>query len=284
MNLTIVEDRAEVAERINSLHAEMTGHMSMAVKKAILIGELLLEQKHSLEHGEWIPWVNENLVFGDRQARKYMRVYTNRNSGSDLIDGASSINAAVSLLAESKEVEPLEQAIEYRDSDETVKKLNAQADTILQLEKDLEVYITERRRLQDEIESLRNEQVTTEIQSVDLESEEEIERLKKELIEANEELTRLESVKANEEHIKETLQEIQELKQKKSEMYADAESVKVVQRVLIRSREFFTREVMQIPALNLRPESVRVMQQDFKGLVELVENWLDAVKERFINE
>lgn len=229
MNLTIVEDRTEVAERINSLHAEMTGHMSMAVKKAIQIGELLVEQKNSLEHGEWIPWVESNLTFGRKQAAAYMRVYNRRDEIANVTSGLhlTSLNQAVSLLADPKPEEVgVEQVVEYRDSDETIARLKKQEDTIQQLESDLETYINERRRLMEEVEGLRgaSDQTLTEIQSVDLESADEIERLKKELTEANEELQRLESVKANEEHIKETLKEIQELKQKKSEMYADVKA------------------------------------------------------------
>jgi hypothetical protein len=119
MNLTIVEDRTEVAERINSLHAEMTGHMSMAVKKAIQIGELLVEQKNSLEHGEWIPWVESNLTFGRKQAAAYMRVYNRRDEIANVTSGLhlTSLNQAVSLLADPKPEEVgVEQVVEYRDS------------------------------------------------------------------------------------------------------------------------------------------------------------------------
>lgn len=75
----------------------------LAVKKAIEIGRLLTEQKAELAHGEWIPWVESNLTFNDSQARKYMRVYRNRHRSTDLLDGATSINQAVALLAEPKD-------------------------------------------------------------------------------------------------------------------------------------------------------------------------------------
>lgn len=84
----------------------------LAVKKAIEIGRLLTEQKSRLVHGGWIPWVENNLTFNDSQARKYMRVYRNRHRSTDLLDGATSINQAVALLAE-----PKDQPAEDRDDD-----------------------------------------------------------------------------------------------------------------------------------------------------------------------
>jgi chromosome segregation ATPase len=98
----------------------------------------------------------------------------------------------------------------------------------------------------------------------------------------NEQLSKLKRLESEEAKIKETLDQIHELEKRKTYLFKDAESTKVVHQVLVRSREFFTRECMQIPALKLRPESVKVMQQDFEGLVELVENWLEAIKGRFI--
>jgi len=96
MDNELMTDRAD---RINIIHSEMTGHMMTAVKKAIEIGRLLTEQKEQLAHGEWIPWIRSNIVFSERQANKYMQIYSNKNSGSYLLDGATSINKAVALLA-----------------------------------------------------------------------------------------------------------------------------------------------------------------------------------------
>jgi len=46
--------------------------------KGIRIGQLLSEQKTSLKHGEFIPWVKANLPFTERTAQFYMKIYTNR--------------------------------------------------------------------------------------------------------------------------------------------------------------------------------------------------------------
>jgi len=78
-------------QEINKLHNEIGGALKITLDKAIRIGELLTEQKESLKHGEFTPWVNENLPFTDRTARRYMTLYRNRDrlkmdNVSDLVD------------------------------------------------------------------------------------------------------------------------------------------------------------------------------------------------------
>lgn len=38
------------------------------------IGALLIEAKKKIDHGEWLNWLLENVTFGERTARNYMRV------------------------------------------------------------------------------------------------------------------------------------------------------------------------------------------------------------------
>lgn len=68
----------EAVEEILTLHTEIVGLMESSLQKATRIGELLLEIKTQVPHGEFIPWINENLPFGDRIARKHMRLFDNR--------------------------------------------------------------------------------------------------------------------------------------------------------------------------------------------------------------
>lgn len=61
------------------------------------IGECLMEAKGMLTHGEWLPWLNEQVEFSERTATRFMRLareWTNRTALSDL--GATK---ALSLLA-----------------------------------------------------------------------------------------------------------------------------------------------------------------------------------------
>ena len=66
------------ADEIVRLHGEIEGLFKMSLDKAMRIGELLAEQKATMKHGEFTPWVKGNLPFTDRTARNYMRVYRNQ--------------------------------------------------------------------------------------------------------------------------------------------------------------------------------------------------------------
>ncbi|MBW8003978.1 MAG: DUF3102 domain-containing protein, partial [Planctomycetes bacterium] len=70
-------EKSRITE-INTLHSEIGGHLKMTLDKAIRIGELLTEQKAGLQHGKWIPWIEENLPFSERSVRDYMRFYDRR--------------------------------------------------------------------------------------------------------------------------------------------------------------------------------------------------------------
>lgn len=48
-------------QEIVALHGEIIGHLKRSLEKAIRIGELLAEQKKTVQHGDWIPWMTANL-------------------------------------------------------------------------------------------------------------------------------------------------------------------------------------------------------------------------------
>jgi hypothetical protein len=135
--------------------------------EAILtIGRCLVEAKDILPHGEWIPWLNEQVEFSERTARRFMRLYrecSNRPALADL--GATKALALLALPPEEREAfvaehnvidmsaRQLEQAIKERDDarkeaeaakadaiaaeqarlkmEEDVKRANASLETIL---------------------------------------------------------------------------------------------------------------------------------------------------------
>ena len=67
---------------INKLHKEIVKLANISVEKAIKIGELLYKQKLNLNHGEFGKWIKDNLIFGTRQAERYMMIYKGKNYGS----------------------------------------------------------------------------------------------------------------------------------------------------------------------------------------------------------
>jgi hypothetical protein len=69
---------SEAASEINRLHGEICQAARTTIDKAIRIGELLAEQKATLKHGEWLPWLDANVQFTARTASNYLRVFKNR--------------------------------------------------------------------------------------------------------------------------------------------------------------------------------------------------------------
>ena len=86
---------------IVALHGQILTTARTTLDKAIRIGQLLTEQKASLKHGEWLPWVEANLPFDRRTATNYMAVYSKREMVSHLDNPTD----AYRLLAEPKVTE-----------------------------------------------------------------------------------------------------------------------------------------------------------------------------------
>ena len=61
-----------VASKINQAHAHAIEHADSAIGFAKQAGELLLQVKAELPHGEFILWLAANCNVSDRQARRYM--------------------------------------------------------------------------------------------------------------------------------------------------------------------------------------------------------------------
>ncbi len=70
-------DLGGYAQRINAKHhaAEQTAHQALEYAKES--GELLLEAKGKVAHGQWLSWIDTNLHIGPRQAQKYMKLAKN---------------------------------------------------------------------------------------------------------------------------------------------------------------------------------------------------------------
>jgi len=62
-------------QEIISLHNEIIAYLKMSLPKAIRIGELLIQQKAILKHGDWLPWIKKNLPFSRQTADNYRHCY-----------------------------------------------------------------------------------------------------------------------------------------------------------------------------------------------------------------
>lgn len=110
---SIVAENASLnalAGQIKIEHEAAIGSARTALKHALRAGELLLEAKALVKHGQWLPWLSANVDVSERQAQKYMQLALNRPaleakapSEADL-----TIGDALELIAKPKEATPLE--------------------------------------------------------------------------------------------------------------------------------------------------------------------------------
>lgn len=95
--LAKVSDPGVSPRNIESITAEILQLKQDAGNAILGIGQRLIEAKAMLPHGEWLPWLNEQIDISERTAQKFMRLareWTNPNTLADL--GASK---ALMLLA-----------------------------------------------------------------------------------------------------------------------------------------------------------------------------------------
>jgi hypothetical protein len=64
----------ELAAEINKSHACVEQTFRDGVAHAIRAGELLIEAKASVPHGQWDKWLKANITFRPRTARVYMQI------------------------------------------------------------------------------------------------------------------------------------------------------------------------------------------------------------------
>lgn len=116
-----------LAREIQDEHLMCEQAAESAVEHAIKCGELLIEAKTQVKHGEWLPWLEANAPehYGAdswaRQAQKYMRLYDHRDELPNTNHGSHlGINAALAELAEPREVsnDPVEWTEIQRSEDD----------------------------------------------------------------------------------------------------------------------------------------------------------------------
>lgn len=90
-----------LTERIIKKHLEFQSRQLGTLHLAIEVGEMLTEQKENFDHGEFTPWLQENLPFSIRTAQKYMSVYSNKDQFEKL--GANGLSEAYLLISPVKE-------------------------------------------------------------------------------------------------------------------------------------------------------------------------------------
>lgn len=126
----IAQTMAQPVERrtIEAITGEILDAKRAGGEAILTIGRCLMEAKEMLPHGEWLPWLNEQVEFSERTAQKFMRLAQKWSNPSALADlGATKALMLLALPEEEREAfiednnvidmsaRQLEQAIKDRD-------------------------------------------------------------------------------------------------------------------------------------------------------------------------
>lgn len=85
-NIAASNSLADLAARINVEHEAVTKFMKQSLERAIRAGELLIEAKAQLKHGQWLPWLREHCQLPERTASHYMRLAQNASQIGNVAD------------------------------------------------------------------------------------------------------------------------------------------------------------------------------------------------------
>ena len=113
---------------IETITGEIVELKKQAGEAILGIGQRLIEAKEMLSHGEWLPWLTEQVEFSPRTAQNFMRLAREWSNTQTLADlGASKALTLLALPAEERDsfiqehnvidmsARQLEQAIKERD-------------------------------------------------------------------------------------------------------------------------------------------------------------------------
>jgi hypothetical protein len=85
------------AYQMNLLHSQIVGAQVEAKTKAAELGQMLIDKKEELKHGEFIPWVETNCDFSDRSAQDYMKIAKSKAQRAADFNACTSIREVLEL-------------------------------------------------------------------------------------------------------------------------------------------------------------------------------------------
>jgi Protein of unknown function (DUF3102) len=100
----------DLAARIKVEHSAVSESLRESVRHSIAAGELLIEAKAQVAHGQWLPWLRDHVEISERTAQVYMRCAKGREEIEKQIrSGAAdlSLNEATAILALSSDIKRL---------------------------------------------------------------------------------------------------------------------------------------------------------------------------------
>lgn len=127
MHDVALTETARLAVSINDKHREVVALGRTAKEIAAEIGEELIKVKQKLAHGEFMPWVEANCIFGQRTAEDYRKVARAKSQNSENFKRCTSI-ADVLALGKPKPEPKVERRAATLDDLRKVERLRALRD------------------------------------------------------------------------------------------------------------------------------------------------------------
>ncbi len=117
---------ADLAARIRIEHEATDAALKSSVEHAMAAGDLLIEAKGQVKHGQWLPWLTDHCAMSERTAQLYMKIAKNRetiesqirNGVADLTLGQAA--ALMMMTADMKKVLDFVKQVETTDDPEKI--------------------------------------------------------------------------------------------------------------------------------------------------------------------
>ena len=113
MNTEIIE-LEDIATEINTAHNKVVEACRASVGHAMKAGELLIQAKSMVVHGEWQNWLEDNCTFSERTSQAYMRLSreypklegskAQRVADLPLRDAMNAVSSATTALSKAKKM------------------------------------------------------------------------------------------------------------------------------------------------------------------------------------
>lgn len=100
---TRARDLDALAHEINRQQQFADDHFRTSLQHALRVGQLLLEAKDQVGHGEWLTWLVANTSVSDRTARGYMQLARGRGNRRPVAD--LGLRDALAAIAEPRDEE-----------------------------------------------------------------------------------------------------------------------------------------------------------------------------------
>jgi hypothetical protein len=102
MSALALPDLSELAAQIEAEHQAALRGFRATLDHALRCGELLIQAKAQMAHGQWLLWLEANVTLKPRQCQGYMRLAQNRDALNTQATAQLTIDEALALLASPK--------------------------------------------------------------------------------------------------------------------------------------------------------------------------------------